>query len=79
MHTIFPKYLLFFLIQKTIFKEPDSKTSAVVLGLRNLIITAAKRLGLYSAFRHFRAISFKSSLHFKFAVETTFLEELSFN
>ena len=66
-------YLVFYNI--FVIELPDSKTSAVVLGSRNLIITAAKRFGLYSAFLHFKAICFKSSLQFKFAVETTFLKK----
>jgi len=46
---------------------------AVVLGSRIRIITAAKRLGLYSAFLAWSAIFFKSNLHPRLTVETIFL------
>ena len=36
------------------------------------MITAAKRLGLYSAFRACSAMFFRSSLHSRFTVATTF-------
>lgn len=55
---------------QTIF--PDAKINAVVFGSLNLIITAANLLGLYSAFRAFKAIYFKSNLQFKLTVETIF-------
>ena len=51
---------------------PDLKMSAVVLGLCNLIITAANRLGLYYAFLAFKYMSLSSSLQFRFIVPTTF-------
>ena len=70
MHTIFPKVKIISIL----LEVPDSKTSAVVFGSRNLIITAAKRFGLYSAFLHFKAICLRSNLQFKLAVETTFLK-----
>ena len=54
----------------TIF--PEEKIKAVVLGSLILIITAAKRLGLYSAFLQFRAIFLKSSFVPKLAVDTIF-------
>ena len=44
---------------QTIF--PEEKMSAVVLGSRIRIITAANRFGLYSAFRARIAILFKSN------------------
>jgi len=53
---------------------PDAKMRAVVLGSRILMITAANLLGLYSAFRACRAISFRSNLHPKLTVETRFLK-----
>ena len=55
----------------TIF--PELKMRAVVLGSRILIITAAKRFGLYSALRAWRAIFFRSNLHPRFTVDTMFL------
>lgn len=55
----------------TIF--PVLNISAVVrVGSFILIITAANLLGLYSAFLHLNAMSFKSRSHLKFAVETKF-------
>jgi hypothetical protein len=45
---------------------------AVVLGSRIRIITAAKRFGLYSALRQFRAMLLRSSEIPRFAVETMF-------
>lgn len=45
---------------------------AVVRGSRIRIMTAANRLGLYSAFRACNAIFFKSSLHPRLTVETIF-------
>lgn len=53
---------------------PDEKIKAVVLGSLILIITAAKRLGLYSALRACNAIFFKSNLQSRFTVETMFLK-----
>jgi len=44
----------------TIF--PELNMSAVVRGSRILMMTAAKRLGLYSALRAWRAIFLRSSL-----------------
>lgn len=44
---------------QTIFPEENIK--AVVFGSLSLIITAANRLGLYSAFRACKAIFFKSN------------------
>ena len=54
----------------TIF--PELKIRAVVRGSRIRMITAAKRLGLYSALRACSAIFFRSSLHPKFTVDTIF-------
>lgn len=54
----------------TIF--PDEKIKAVVRGSRIRIITAAKRFGLYSAFRACSAIFFRSSLQLRLTVETIF-------
>lgn len=54
---------------------PEENIKAVVRGSRIRIITAAKRLGLYSALRACKAIFFKSSLQHKFTVETIFLKE----
>lgn len=59
----------------TIF--PELKIKAVVLGSLILIITAANRLGLYSAFLACKAIFFKSSLQPRFTVQTMFLKENS--
>lgn len=56
---------------QTIF--PDANTNAVVLGFLRRITTAANLLGLYSAFRACRAISFKLSGQSKFTVDTMFL------
>ena len=50
---------------------PDLKTSAVDLGSRMRMITAAKRRGLYSALRAVSATCFRSSLHPRLAVATT--------
>eukprot|EP00960_Hanusia_phi_P018031 530298-Hanusia_phi.AAC.1 len=54
----------------TIF--PDEKIRAVVLGSLIRIITAAKRLGLYSAFRAFNVIRLRSNCIPKLTVDTTF-------
>ena len=51
---------------------PEEKINAVVLGSLILMITAAKRFGLYSAFLQFKAIFLKSSFVPKLAVETMF-------
>lgn len=51
---------------------PDANISAVVLGSLILMITAANRFGLYSVFLQEFAIFFKSKVHFKSMVETTF-------
>jgi len=40
---------------------PDAKMSAVVFGSRMRMITAAKRFGLYSAFRACKAMVLRSS------------------
>lgn len=48
--------------------------SAVVLGSLILIITAANRLGLYSAFLAWRAIFFNSNLQLRLTVDTIFLQ-----
>ena len=53
---------------------PDAKIRAVVLGSLKRMITAANLLGLYSALRHYKAIFFKSRGHYRFRVETTFLD-----
>lgn len=55
---------------QTIF--PEAKMRAVVLGSLSLIITAANRLGLYSAFLARKAICFKSNFVLKFTVDTMF-------
>jgi len=52
---------------------PELNISAVVLGSRILIITAANRLGLYSAFLACKAIFLRSSLQLRLTVETIFL------
>jgi len=57
----------------TIF--PELNMSAVVRGSRILMMTAAKRLGLYSALRAWRAIFLRSSLQPKLTVETIFLKQ----
>eukprot|EP01122_Echinamoeba_exundans_P007684 TRINITY_DN2414_c0_g2_i1.p1 TRINITY_DN2414_c0_g2~~TRINITY_DN2414_c0_g2_i1.p1 ORF type:complete len:310 (+),score=57.93 TRINITY_DN2414_c0_g2_i1:550-1479(+) len=51
---------------------PLAKINAVVLGSRILIITAAKRLGLYSAFRARMAMSLRLSAVSKLTVATMF-------
>lgn len=51
---------------------PEPKISAVVLGSLMRIITAAKRLGLYSAFLARRAICLRSRRASRFTVETKF-------
>jgi hypothetical protein len=51
---------------------PDVKMRAVVLGSLILMMTAANRLGLYSAFLQFRAIFLRSNLEERLAVETMF-------
>lgn len=53
---------------------PDENINAVVLGSLILMITAAKRFGLYSALRACKAIFFKSNLQQRFTVETIFLQ-----
>ena len=58
---------------QTIF--PELKMRAVVLGSLILIMTAAKRFGLYSAFLACKAIFFRSSLHPRLTVHTMFLKE----
>ncbi len=55
---------------QTIF--PDPKISAVVLGSRILMMTAANRFGLYSAFLACSAIFLRSSLQPRLTVETMF-------
>ena len=50
----------------------------VVLGSRILMMTAAKRFGLYSAFRACKAIFFKSSLHPRLTVDTIFWKETDY-
>lgn len=52
---------------------PDLNISAVVCGDRILMITALNRLGLYSAFLAFNAISFKFNSQHSEQVLTTFL------
>lgn len=54
----------------TIF--PLLKMSPVVLGFLSLMMTAAKRLGLYSVAFPFHVISLRSSLHPRLTVPTTF-------
>lgn len=56
----------------TIF--PEAKIRAVVFGSRMRIMTAAKRLGLYSAFRACRAIVFRSKRQSRLTVATIFLD-----
>jgi len=51
---------------------PEAKINAVVLGSRIRMITAAKRLGLYSALRACRAMVFRSRRQSKFTVATMF-------
>ena len=51
---------------------PVEKIKPVVFGSLILIITAEKRLGLYSAFLHHYAIFLRSSLQLRSAVETKF-------
>jgi hypothetical protein len=51
---------------------PELKIRPVVLGLRRRMITAANLLGLYYVAFPFHVISFRSSLHPKFTVPTTF-------
>lgn len=52
---------------------PVLKISAVVrVGSFIRIMTAANLLGLYSAFLHLKAISFRFKSHFKLAVDTRF-------
>ena len=55
---------------QTIF--PELKTKAVVLGSLIRIITAAKLLGLYSAFLTWETIFFKSNGHPRLTLETIF-------
>ena len=52
---------------------PELNMSAVVRGDRMRIITAAKRFGLYSAFRAYNAIFFNSNEQPKLTVLTIFL------
>jgi hypothetical protein len=52
--------------------RPLPNTSAVVLGSRSRIITAANRLGRYSVFRPFQAICLRSSMQLRFTVDTMF-------
>lgn len=47
---------------------PEANINAVARGSRSLIMTAPNRFGLYSVFRHRKAICFKSSFTPKFAV-----------
>lgn len=54
---------------------PDAKIKAVVLGSRIRMITAAKRLGLYSAFRACSAIVLRSRRQSRLTVATMFLYE----
>lgn len=54
---------------------PEEKIRAVVRGSLILMMTAAKRLGLYSAFLACRAIFFRSNLQLRFTVETMFLKK----
>jgi len=56
----------------TIF--PELKIRAVVFGFRILIITAGKRLGLYSTLGALRAIFFRSNLNPRFTDDTIFLK-----
>lgn len=56
---------------QTIF--PEEKIRAVVRGSRIRMMTAANRLGLYSALRALSAIDFSSSLQPRFTVQTIFL------
>lgn len=52
---------------------PELNIRAVVRGSLIRMMTAAKRLGLYSAFLALKAIVFRSSLQAKFTVHTIFL------
>ena len=52
---------------------PELNMSAVVRGERMRMMTAAKRFGLYSALRAYRAIFFNSSVQPRFTVLTMFL------
>ena len=58
---------------------PVEKIKAVVRGSRIRIMTAEKRLGLYSALRHHWAILRKSSVHYRSAVATRFYKVGGFN
>jgi len=51
---------------------PELKINAVVFGSLIRMMTAAKRLGLYSAFLQFKAIFLKSNLIPRLAVDTIF-------
>ena len=51
---------------------PDENIRAVVFGSLILIITAAKRFGLYSAFLAYDTMFFKSKGQVRFTVATTF-------
>ncbi len=57
---------------QTIF--PELKIRAVVRGSRILMITAANRFGLYSAFLAWSAIFLRSNLQPRFTVQTMFLQ-----
>lgn len=57
----------------TIF--PELNINAVVLGDLIRMMTAAKRFGLYSAFRAYKAIFLSSSVQPKFTVLTMFLSD----
>ena len=54
---------------------PDENINAVVRGCLILIITAAKRFGLYSALRAYNAIFFKSNFVPRLTVLTIFLKK----
>jgi hypothetical protein len=54
---------------------PDAKISAVVFGSRIRMMTAAKRLGLYSALRACSAMVLRSRRQSRLTVATMFLQE----
>ena len=54
---------------------PEAKMRAVVLGSRIRMMTAAKRFGLYSAFRACKAIVLRSKRQSRLTVATMFLEK----
>lgn len=58
---------------------PELKIRAVVRGSRIRMMTAAKRLGLYSAFLAWSAIFFRSNLQSRFTVQTMFLKNKKTN